>query len=254
MELDEKSEEILETLWIETQEQKAEAVPLENLGADQKEAADQLVRTGCITISNDMVQLSKKGLPLAADVIRRHRLAERLLIDVLFTSDALLDYRACKFEHLLDRGVTANICSLLGHPKVCPHGKPIPPGECCREDRSKLQKVVSTLSQMTTGTSGKIAYVHAPQAAKLQKLMSMGILPGAPIQLVQRFPSYVFQVRQEQFAVDKEIADSIFVRIVEAETVRSETQHRQEKRPMWQRFRYGQRRRGKDGKPARSND
>jgi hypothetical protein len=45
--------------------------------------------------------------------------------------------------------------------------------------------------------------------------MAMGILPGAPISLIQSFPSYVFQVRQTQFAVDREIADAIFVRLVE---------------------------------------
>lgn len=246
MDLDEKAEEILETLWIRTQEERAEAVPLEQLGVGQKDAIEQLFRAGYITISDDRVRLKGKGLPLASDVIRRHRLAERLLIDVLFTSDTLLDDRACRFEHLLDRGVAESICSLLGHPRVCPHGKPIPLGECCREDRRKLQKVVSSLSQMTSGERGKIAYVHAPQAAKLQKLMSMGILPGAPISLVQRFPSYVFQVRQEQFAVDKEIADSIYVRLMGAETLISEEQEEQQLRlPIWQRLRFQRRRRSR---------
>ena len=45
--------------------------------------------------------------------------------------------------------------------------------------------------------------------------MAMGILPGAPISLIQSFPSYVFQIRRTQFAVDKEIADAIYVRLVE---------------------------------------
>ena len=49
--------------------------------------------------------------------------------------------------------------------------------------------------------------------------MAMGILPGAPVSLIQSFPSYVFQVRQTQFAVDKEIADAIYVRLVEPEAV-----------------------------------
>ncbi len=50
----------------------------------------------------------------------------------------------------------------------------------------------------------------------------MGILPGAPLSLIQSFPSYVFQVRQTQFAVDKEIADAIYVRLVE-EKITSQT-------------------------------
>lgn len=48
--------------------------------------------------------------------------------------------------------------------------------------------------------------------------MAMGILPGAPISLIQSFPSYVFQVGQTQFAVDKEIAEAIYVRLVEETT------------------------------------
>ncbi len=216
MELSERAEEILETLWIQTQEEGSESVPLGQLEADGNGAVEQLLRAGYIIVSGGQVSLDKSGLAPASNVIRRHRLAERLLIDVLFTSDDLLDDRACKFEHVLDRGVAASICSLLGHPKVCPHGKPIPPGECCREDRSRLKQVVAPLSQMVSGARGKIAYVHAPQTAKLQKLMSMGILPGAPVVLQQSFPSYVFQVRQERFAVDKEIADSIYVRIVQS--------------------------------------
>ncbi len=52
--------------------------------------------------------------------------------------------------------------------------------------------------------------------------MAMGILPGEPVSLVRSFPSYVFQVRQSQFAVDKEIADAIYIRLVE-EVVSSET-------------------------------
>lgn len=214
MELIENAEEILETLWIRTQEQKEESVLLGHLGADPDAAVQQLREKGFITVDNDRIRLTDQGLPRAADIIRRHRLAERLLIDVLFTSDAQMDDRACKFEHVLDRGVAESICCLLGHPRVCPHGKPIPPGECCREHRRRPHKLVSTLSQMEQGARGKISYVHAPQSPMLQKLMSMGILPGAPISLIQRFPSYVFQIRQEQFAVDKEIADSIYVRLV----------------------------------------
>ena len=52
--------------------------------------------------------------------------------------------------------------------------------------------------------------------------MAMGILPGAPVSLIQSFPSYVFQVRQTQFTVDKEIADAIYVRLVK-ETSAGET-------------------------------
>ena len=81
-----------------------------------------------------------------------------------------------------------------------------------------MQKVVSPLSQMSRGQRGKVAYIHAPEARHLQKLMAMGILPGAPVRLIQNFPSYVFQICQSQFAVDKEIAGTIFIRLIDEET------------------------------------
>jgi DtxR family Mn-dependent transcriptional regulator len=123
--------------------------------------------------------------------------------------------KACKFEHLLDRGLDESICTLLGHPKICPHGKPIPPGPCCLEKEAAPAKVVSPLSQLSPGQSGRVAYIYALETNKLQKLMAMGILPGAPLKLLQDFPSYVFTAGETQFAVDKEIAEAIYVRLVE---------------------------------------
>ena len=218
MELEEKAEELLETLWIHTEEAKEESLALDDSGATKK-PVEQLLRAGYISISDGRVMLTSKGRPEAKNVVRRHRLAERLLADVLGTRDILIHEKACKFEHLLDRGLDESICSLLGHPKVCPHGKPIPPRRCCQQEQTQAQRLVSPLSQLAQGQKGKIAYIYAPESNKLQKLMAMGILPEAPISLIQSFPSYVFQVRQTQFAVDKEIADAIYVRLVEREII-----------------------------------
>ena len=217
MELEEKAEEVLETLWIRTEEEKKDSLSLNDL-REMKKPIEQLINAGFISISDNQVMLTSKGQSKAKDVVRRHRLAERLLIDVLGAKDMLIHEKACKFEHLLDRGLDESICILLGHPKICPHGSRIPPGRCCQEEQTQAQKVVAPLSQLAQGQKGKVAYVYAPESDKLQKLMAMGILPGAPIILIQSFPSFVFQARQTQFAVDKEIADAIYVRLVEEET------------------------------------
>ena len=82
----------------------------------------------------------------------------------------------------------------------------------------QAQKIVAPLSQLAQGQKGKVAYIYAPESSQLQRLMAMGILPGAPVSLIQSFPSYVLQIRHAQFAVDKEIADAIYVRLVEEET------------------------------------
>ncbi|MCU1271310.1 MAG: transporter, ATPase subunit [Acidobacteriaceae bacterium] len=81
-----------------------------------------------------IVELTAKGRQRAADIIRRHRLAERLFTDSLaMDSETEIEQQACKFEHILSPEATDKICTFLGHPKTCPHGAPIPPGRCCGE-------------------------------------------------------------------------------------------------------------------------
>ena len=79
-----------------------------------------------------IVELTARGQKRAADIIRRHRLAERLFTDSLaMDSETEIEQQACKFEHILSSEATDKICSFLGHPRTCPHGSPIPPGPCC---------------------------------------------------------------------------------------------------------------------------
>jgi DtxR family transcriptional regulator, Mn-dependent transcriptional regulator len=213
MNIDEHGEEILETMWIKTQEEKI-TPKAEEFQAHK--ALEQLIEGGLIITAGDgSLSLTEKGLPEARSVVRRHRLAERLLYDVLGTRDRLMHDKACKFEHLLDKGLDENICVLLGHPKVCPHNKPIPPGKCCQAAAGRPQKLVSPLSELRPGQHGTVAYLYAPEAGKLQKLMAMGVLPGAPVKLIQSFPSYVFQAGMSQFAIDREMSDAIYVRLTE---------------------------------------
>jgi len=226
MELQEKAEELLETMWLCTEEGEEDSLALDDLGETKKRPIEQLLKAGYIVCDDGRLRLTNQGRPIARNVVRRHRLAERLLADVLGAGGVLMHEKACKFEHLLDRGLDENICSLLGHPKICPHGKLIPPGRCCQQKQAPAQKLVSPLSQLSQRQRGKVAYVYAPESSQLQKLMAMGILPGAPVSLIQSFPSYVFKVGQTQFAVDKEIADAIYVRLVEEETI-SETDEEQ---------------------------
>lgn len=77
------------------------------------------------------VQLTEAGSRRARDVVRRHRLAERLFTDTFAIEDAEAQVQACRFEHIITPELDQRICSFLGHPKTCPHGNPIPPGICC---------------------------------------------------------------------------------------------------------------------------
>jgi DtxR family Mn-dependent transcriptional regulator len=221
MELEEKAEEILETLWIETSEKRREGVPLAELGR-AKRPLEQLEKAGYVSLNDGRITLTAKGRPEARSVVRRHRLAERLLYDVLGTGDKLMHDKACKFEHLLDKGLDESVCHLLGHPKICPHGKPIPPGRCCQRGKVQMQKLVSPLSQLAQGQTGKVAYIYAPETSRLH---------------------YVFAAGQTQFAVDKDIADAIYVRLVEEETAAPEEAPPRPQRRRGQRFGFWGRRR-----------
>lgn len=79
-----------------------------------------------------MIIFTEKGRKRAEDIIRRHRLAEILFTETLRVKDEKeVAEQACKFEHILSPEATDSICSFLGHPRTCPHGSPIPAGECC---------------------------------------------------------------------------------------------------------------------------
>ena len=83
---------------------------------------------------NRMIEFTPRGEQRAANVIRRHRLAERLFTETLhIESESEIEEQACKFEHILSFEATDKICTFLGHPKTCPHGSPIPPGCCCTQ-------------------------------------------------------------------------------------------------------------------------
>ena len=210
--LSERAEEILEALWIQMEEQGKKQL---DLGASRDEPAiEELMRLGLIRKDLDHIHLLEKGKIHAVACVRRHRLAERLLADVFDVKKKIIDEVSCKFEHLLHEGLEDNVCTLLGHPKVCPHSKPIPPGKCCREKiNKKLLKFLAPLSDLEVKDKGKIAYLQAKDRSQMQKLINIGAIPGVSIVLLQKFPSYVFQIGQSQFAIDKELASSIYVRL-----------------------------------------
>jgi len=81
--------------------------------------------------NNGEVHLTEAGSRRARDVVRRHRLAERLFTDTFAIEDAEAQQQACRFEHIITPELDQRICSFLGHPKTCPHGNPIPRGACC---------------------------------------------------------------------------------------------------------------------------
>jgi putative ABC transport system ATP-binding protein len=84
-----------------------------------------------VELRSDEARLTPMGSRRARDVVRRHRLAERLFKDTFAIDESEAHTQACKFEHIISPELDQRICTFLGHPTTCPHGKSIPPGACC---------------------------------------------------------------------------------------------------------------------------
>jgi putative ABC transport system ATP-binding protein len=84
-----------------------------------------------VEVQDGEAQLTTVGSQRARGVVRRHRLAERLFKDTFSVDDTEAHTQACRFEHIISPELDQRICTFLGHPKTCPHGNLIPPGDCC---------------------------------------------------------------------------------------------------------------------------
>lgn len=213
MKLSDKAEEILEALWIESEEKGTGYAELDRMEIPASDPAYQELSAQALVETRDgRIYFRPEGREEGRMTIRRHRLAERLMMDVLNIRGESGDVKACQFEHLLNEGVDSKVCTMLNHPATCPHGKPIPPGACCEEARQSGDLGVVPLTEFKPGEEGDIAYIQTEDSKKMQKLMAMGVLPGNRIALLQAFPSYIFRVGYSEFAIDSAMAREIFVR------------------------------------------
>lgn len=198
-------DELLEDLYLQSEPRRRPLRPATEATVGAACAA------GLITRGAGGLVPTATGLEAGKRIVRRHRLAECLLKDVLQVTGEEAEEDACSFEHILRPGLEDKICTLLGHPQTCPDGYPIPRGECCmRAEQDKVQEV-GALCDGRAGQAGVVAYLSTRDNREIQKLMAMGILPGSDIRLVRLFPSYIFSIGQSQFTVDRALAEKIFV-------------------------------------------
>lgn len=207
-------EEMLELIWTEREKG---AVLKSNLIAklddpDAKGILRELESRGLVKSDGDAVEFLPPGDDLASLVIRRHRLAEVLLGQVLKADEHVTESTACQFEHMLDRDVTDRVCTFLGHPPVCPHGKRIPKGRCCDIFSPTVRPLVFPLSELSLGVSAKIIYINPRSHDRLDKLSSLGVVPGCVVRLHQKRPSFVLEVGETTIALDPEISREIYVK------------------------------------------
>jgi putative ABC transport system ATP-binding protein len=132
MEENQDFDEVLEQLWA-AREKDFHEEPEHFTPTQHRKVCTRMARIGLVQLQGGEVAFTPRGEERARSVIRRHRLAERLFMDVLALRDeSSIEKNACTFEHILSPEVTDRICTFLGHPRTCPHGSPIPEGECCR--------------------------------------------------------------------------------------------------------------------------
>ena len=130
---------LLEQIWVRGEE--GQRADLDHIrtpgGVDPVRTLARMEDLRLVKVLEDTeVKLTDRGSSRARDVVRRHRLAERLFKDTFRIDDHEAHSQACKFEHIISPELDERICSFLGHPTTCPHGNPIPPGECCNHKKS----------------------------------------------------------------------------------------------------------------------
>ncbi|HEY3490665.1 MAG TPA: metal-dependent transcriptional regulator [Candidatus Deferrimicrobiaceae bacterium] len=207
-------DEILELIWTlrESGRPTMETLLRHTEEESPETLLDDLAMGGYIDVSPEEIRMTKSGEERARGIIRRHRLAEVLLANLFDLEDSQIENSACKFEHVLSEAVTESVCTFLGHPPVCPHGKTIPRGECCDRIRTEILPLVTRLTDAGLGDTVRIVFITPKSRKRLEKLSSLGIVPGSRIRLLQRNPSYVLQIGETTVAVDRDITDEIFVK------------------------------------------
>ena len=205
-------DEHLEQLWYLKEEGEHSVDALTSTMGESYDIAiiDQLLSEDMVELAEqeNKIALTNKGEDSARRIIRAHRLAERLLYDVLGGD---FESGACEFEHTVTPELVDSICILLGHPKACPHGSPIPEGQCCKESCRTAQSSIVPLVELKVGQSARVAYINCKSDRQLHKIDSLCIRPGAIATLHQRYPAYVVECEGSNIAMDEQIASNICV-------------------------------------------
>jgi DtxR family Mn-dependent transcriptional regulator len=213
--IDERVEELLELIWVMREDGIKEKQLLlsaaESHGEDEPAEVLAEVESRGLLNQGDVLVLTEKGELTARSVVRRHRLAERLLSDVLDIEPKTMAEAACQFEHVLSPEVTVSICTLLGHPPTCPHGRKIPPGTCCGSFDTELKPLVIRLSELGVGERASVKFLAGGMDG-LERLGALGLVPGVGVRLIQRRPSHVVEVGETTIAIDTGLASAIYVR------------------------------------------
>jgi DtxR family Mn-dependent transcriptional regulator len=148
---------------------------------------------------------------MARALVRRFRLSGALLHAVYGMDPERADALACELEHDLRPELTDALCTFLGHPPASPHGRPIPPGECCEAHRTTLTAPVVPLTDLAPGERGRVVYLRPRDHHRLHRLTSLGLTPNVILELHQRKPAFCVRFEGTELAFDRDVAADVFV-------------------------------------------
>jgi len=156
------------------------------------------------------VKLTGEGLKLAQMTIRRHRLAERLLTDIIGVGWAEAHSHACRLEHGICDDIADRLEEILYHPASCPHGNPIP----SKSGKIKMEETMP-LSEASAGETLEVVMIIEENSEILQYLASKGFTPGVKLTVVERAPfegPLTVGVDVHVHAVARNVASIVWVR------------------------------------------
>jgi DtxR family Mn-dependent transcriptional regulator len=209
-------EQILELEEEGTRPMRARLVERLNLSAAAvSETIGRLEDNGFVELREDRsLRLTQKGRSLATTVVRRHRLAERLLLDVIGLEWEKVHREADRWEHAISSDVEEKLVELLGDPMTCPHGNPIPGSK-----RTAPATVSVALADAAVGpvTVARISEKLELSDAGLQLVAAARLIPGASAEIVGHGPEGV-QVRTAagDTIVPDEVAEQMYVSVASA--------------------------------------
>ncbi len=173
------------------------------------EMVHRLRDEGYVNLDHRALQLTGEGREVAERVVRRHRLAERLLTDVIGLPWEKSHLEACRWEHVISDDVEAHLVILLGHPTTCPHGNPIPG---TRPSDTK----VTALADATDGDHVRLERVTELveiDTETLTYLSAHGFVPGAEATVSSRAPdgTLTLELADHAISLGPALAQQLFV-------------------------------------------
>lgn len=161
-------------------------------------------------ISYRGVVLTDKGEKLAIDVIRKHRIVELFLNEILGLAWDKVHVEAEKLEHVISEEVLARMDYVLGYPKVDPHGDPIPSGKGEIEN----VEIIQTLAETEVGEPVAISRVSDDDPGKLRIMAGLGLYPSVHLRITDKFPfdgDITVKVGKLRHRLPRDVAENIYV-------------------------------------------